>query len=234
MSSAMSNTILRVAAAFALILFLSVSDSSAQWSAGLRGGLNLSNATFSAGYGTRANTGLIIGAGLSYRLNDWASIRMEPQYIQKGISISGSFLAPGGSFQADTSEWVTPDFRYIEIPLMLSIQTELGDLGLEVFTGINPAILLSGRVHHQRWGGQDLETTETEEIDSTMEPYDMAFDLGVGASFKVAPGVKVVGDIRQSLGLVKVIDWFSLHSSPHEQWYKNLDVKIMAGVMFEL
>lgn len=193
----------------AILLFclLSASSLTAQeTSFGVRAGLNIANQVF-GDETTDDRTAGSFGLYINQQLGKVVSFQVEALYTGKGAT--GSFL--GVEY--------TSKFDYIEVPLLLRIGPNVGEVHLFIESGITPGVLVSSGVS----ANGDSFYGDSEEFES----FELSVPLGAGIEVNTEK-VQLQFDVRYNIGLTDV----AKEVAPGFDNFKNRGLMIMAGVGF--
>jgi len=180
-------------------------------SAGVKGGINLSNISITGGGATISfdqRVGLVAGAFFASDFNKNVGFQVEGLYSQKGTKSSDPLLL---------GDELDVRVDYFEIPLLVRGNLKGSDaVMVHVFGGIVPAFKMSDS---QKLGGTELTGDELLPLKS--------FDLGlaIGAMLDIK---KAIIDVRYTWGLTNIND---TPDDPTE--VKNRTFSIMGGFRFK-
>lgn len=178
--------ILGLAAVFAVCLGLVGSAMAAEmqpFSAGVKGGLNLSNVWGDDADDTDMKMGFVGGVCGGWNINEIWALQLELLYSMKGYS-----------FDDGAGTDVDAKLDYLEIPLLVRarIPIEGSAVTPSLFVGPSLGILLSAKV----------DSTDVKDM-TTGTDFGVAF--GGGVSMPAGPGMAML-DLRYTLGLVSIDD----------------------------
>lgn len=165
---------------------------SAQTSAGVVGGVNVSNIDFSADgidVNFKQRTGVVVGAFVRRDFREGLGLQLEGLFSQKGTKTSEFFL---------DDEDETVDFEiivnYLEIPVLLHATLPAGENAkVRLFGGPAFAFKMSST---QKVNGDEVDVDEDE-----VKSSDVGITVGGGLLIK-----KFVIDIRYTFGVLNVND----------------------------
>jgi opacity protein-like surface antigen len=206
---------------------------------GVKGGLNLGNASLSpdlpAGYSKSNRNGILAGAYAECGIAEGLYITGEVLYAQMGMkySVSASSLGAPVSGSVD----VTQKVDYIDVPISLKYKFPIPESIVRpyVFAGPSFGFNVSSKTR-QEISGQLAQyaaqyfgipaSSEEDNKDST-KSVDVEGHLGVGVEFEVSSNVLVFVDGRYSMSFTNV-------SKAASQEAKPRNIMFMAGVGFKL
>ena len=180
--------------------------------AGIKGGINLSNIVISGGdsldISFEKRLGLVVGAFVGFDFNPNVGLQVEGLYSQKGTKSTDLF---GSADDLDIR------VDYFEIPLLVRGNLKAAE-GVRVhpYGGIVPAFKLTDK---QTIGDEELTGDDALPIKS----FDLGFAIGAMLDIK-----KFIVDARYTWGLVNVND---TEGDPTE--VKNRTFSIMGGFRFK-
>lgn len=170
-----------------LLYAILISESKAQFSVGLRAGLNASKIT---GYGTAIysiSPGFHIGPYVRLALNKKIRLQTDVLFSTKGYVYKLAVTDINGNFAFNERLYKTP--LYLDIPVMLNYKT-IG--GFYVEGGVQPSFVLT-QLNFSK------PTTNLNSKDKLLKTFDFAPIVGLGYEFK-----KVSLGIRGSMGVVNL------------------------------
>jgi len=179
---------------------------------GIRGGMNLGNATLSpdvtAPVSKGSRTGLVAGGILEFGVAPSFFIDAELLYVQGGLKLT----VPGAE--------VTAKFDVISIPISAKYKFMIEN------SNVKPYIFGGGNVGFNTKA--ELEAGGvTQDLKDSTESIDFGVHFGAGIEVEASPGVNILLDARYGLGL-KDID----KTAGSE--IKSQNIMIMAGVSFRV
>ena len=128
--------------------------------------------------------GLQFGLGVDIYLTDALSFEPGLRYMQKGAGFSDSITYPDFGMKMETEMEQT--FHYVEIPLNLNYQIELGDWKWQLTGGPTLGYMADFRLQYSEkmtWMGQTdefkIDTKSESDIKSQIREDLMPFDIGV-------------------------------------------------------
>jgi opacity protein-like surface antigen len=157
-------------------------------------GLNFASAsisptpTYPAGFTQGGRTGVIFGAQAELGFAKMFYIVLEPEYIGKGYSVSG------------TQGTVTISVNELQFPVLFKVKFMKGVFRPYAFAGPNIAFILSATQSYALTG----QTIPDQDIKSNLTSTDFAIDFGGGAEYNVTPKIGITLDVRYSLGIANV------------------------------
>ena len=213
----------------AAILLLCAGQSFAQTEFGVGAivGLNFGSASitptpvYPAGYTQGGRTGIIFGAQAELGFAKMFYIEMEPSYIGKGYTISG------------TQGTATVALSELQFPVLFKVKFMKGVIRPYAFVGPNIGFVLSSTLTYAITG----QTIPDQDLKSQTSSTDFAIDFGGGAEYNVTPKIGITLDVRYSLGVGNLANppaapqGQAVTTSPtnHASGFQ-----IMAGVMFHI
>jgi hypothetical protein len=187
-----------------------------EFAVGPRFGMNFASCSLNpdvVGVDKGGRTGIVFGAIGEVGFQHMFYVVFEPQYIQKGFSISGQ----GGK--------ATYAFNYMDLPVYFKVKFLHGKVRPYAFLGPDLGIKLSANVHTELTGQSATDVDFGDVIGS-----DFSLNFGGGVEYAVAPRIAVIGDLRYMLGLKSV---YSNANQPN-QTIKTGGLVIMFGALFAL
>jgi hypothetical protein len=159
--------------------FLFIQNTVAGVKIGVRAGVNIATFSSSSRYfspGTELSSylGPAVGGILEMDFSGPLFFRIEPMYIQKGVSTSYTYLG------TETKRGFKLDF--VQAPMLVGLQVPLGGVIPYIFVGPNLGVML------------------TEGYNRT----DFAIDAGLGLGFEISTAVTLLLDVRYSTGLTNL------------------------------
>jgi len=183
-------------------------EASAQYSIGLRGGLNISN--FRGKYlnsSYQAKLGPVFGVVGQYQKNDWLSFQAELNYDVWGTKYN-QVIEDGVIYKTEYKD-IIQDANYLTVPLLAKF-----DLGEKqrvfAYTGLYFGFLLSARISGtevitNKYDPEDVTSTSVDkDYNDQINNFDMGAVLGLGADFKLSESVGIFIDGRYNWGWVIV------------------------------
>ncbi len=218
---------------YLFLIMLIASQNTAQVKIGLMGGMNFSDARNKQLFFYNPQTELksAFGGIIEFPVNNNFSIRLEPQYSEKGTSCSPvSFLF--------FSPKVFLELYYIEVPVLFNYS--MGEtLRPYIFMGPTFGFNTGSNVGVES-GLFDLAI----EADDFIKDYELSFNLGGGISYQIDELISIFLEAKYVFGLTNVLKSGSTelelgdHSFnfglPGESNYKNRNFQITAGFSFPL
>ena len=138
----------------------------------------------------RSLIGMQLGLGVDIQLTDALSFEPGLRYMQKGAGYSSDGKDPDFGINIETE--MTNTFHYLEIPLNLNYQFELGDWKCVVTGGPSIGYLADFRIqYHQKvtWmGGTEeykIDTKSEREFKSDLRDEIMPIELGINAGLRL-------------------------------------------------
>ena len=186
----MKNRLLTAISGVVLATMVTTAPSAMELSGkGVKVGLNMASASGSdsdiSGSDKKFHMGFALGGFVNMDLGNNLVLRPEVMYIQKGVN-----------YEAGSVESVT-SLSYIDIPILVEYGVLQGNMPVNVFGGVNLAVLLSGE-NEISGGGAGVDGTT--DIKSDTSGFDYGLQFGVGTVINK----NIAVDVRYSLGLAKL------------------------------
>jgi len=184
---------------------------------GLRGGMNIANASTDATATASVRQGLLYGGFIELEVFPPFTFQVGVQFAEKGAKLT--VLTPG---LPKPNMDVTYQFNYLEFPINLKLA--IGKPSFQVYgtAGITVGTLLKAV---GEFGGG-----ETKDLMATLDKTAYSFDLGGGLGFQIASHIQFLIDARYSMGLKNINtsgkDLLSVNS------WKARDLHLMGGVSY--
>ena len=161
-------------------------------------------------------TGFNFGGLVDVRLHPVVLLSFQPSYIQKGTKIA--FEVRG---QDELVDSVDVRFNYLALPVMVKVSTR--NERWYVSSGLEFGYLLDSQ----------LKTSDQETgIDSLMNDFDLAVDLGVGVLVKMKRP-RILVELRYSQSLTDVVKSnVTLDDVPLAPRIKNSGLFLLGGIYF--
>ena len=202
----------------AAVIFLS-SNIYAQFkfSLGPRAGVNIANLSFDpdfpSGIDKSSRVGFKFGVLAELGFSPMFAIQVEPMYVMKGSELSeGNAKA---KFKAS----------FLEIPVVLKVKFNAGDITPYIFAGPNIGLLLSAKFEDE-FNSQTVETDIKDETSSI----DFAIDFGAGVGIAAGSGSVIIFDVRYALGLSNLND----NPDDPNTTIKSTGIQILVGAAFAI
>jgi hypothetical protein len=193
--------------AILLILLLSASSLSAQeTSFGVRGGVNIANQV-SGDETTDDRTAGTFGLYINSQLGKVVSFQVEALYTGKGATYNV------------LGTTVTSKFDYIEVPLLLRVGPNIGEVHLFIESGITPGVLVST--------GVSAEGSSYYGDSEDFETFELGIPVGAGIEVNTEK-IQLQFDVRYNIGLTGIVKDLDANYDN----VKNRGLMIMAGVGF--
>jgi hypothetical protein len=199
-----------------VVMFTVSAHAQTTFAVGPRVGINFASCSLDpaiTGADKGGRTGMIFGATAEVGFSNMYYVVFEPQYVQKGFSVS----AQNGK--------ATYAFNYMDLPLYFKVKFLHGKVRPYAFLGPDLGIKLSANVKTELTGQSATDSDFGDVIGS-----DFSLDFGGGAELAVAPKISVIGDVRYMLGLKNV---YSNANQPNQS-IKTGGFAIMFGALFGL
>lgn len=191
-------------ALFGYVFIVSSNACALEFSAGLKGGINL--AKF---YGARKleiivghydpyknqvmKPGSMAGAVLQFKVSDKFALQPEFLFSSRGQKVS------------DGTDWKTLILNYIEIPILTQFLIPIGVVTPTIYAGPSLAFKI-GKVNRiGETGGieNNMDDNEREIFDKYYKKFDLGIAVGGSVGTKVGPG-SLIADFRYTLGLLYI------------------------------
>jgi hypothetical protein len=202
----------------AALIFISTLRSQAQYSVGIRGGVNFAN--FKPGaifdYGTRvgANVALLFNKPLNSAL----SIQVEPGFSQRGAQYELSGVSPMSGTVLSSEETGTFRSNFIELPVLLQFKSRIGKL--EGIVSLGPEFRY--RLGKMKWQYTSKITDagvvtkeESGEVKMDNGFGQRAFDYGLAGGAGIAyptKSLKIFAEARYHLGLRPLVEDLKMYN----------------------
>lgn len=201
---------------------------------GVRGGLNLGNASLSpdlpSGYSKSNRSGIVAGGYAELGIAEGLYITGEVLYAQMGLKASVPVSLLGAPVSGTAEGTQKSDYIYVPISLKYKFPIPESSVRPYVFGGPSIGFNVSSKSVTEFSGqvAQFVGQTSTEEDtkDST-KSVDVAAHVGAGVEFEVSSDVLLFVDGRYSLS-------FTNASKAASQEIKARNIMIMGGVGFRL
>lgn len=204
----MQKTLLiKILPIFLLLAALSY-QASAQYSIGLRGGLNISNYRgkyLNSNYKT--NLGPVFGIVGQLQTNDWFSIQAEVNYDVWGTKYN-QVVDDGVIYKTEYKD-IVQDANYLTVPILAKF-----DLGEKqrvfAYTGLYFGFLLSATIEGtevitNKYDPEDVTSTPVDrDYKDDINNFDMGAVLGLGADFRLSNSMSLFIDGRYNWGWLYV------------------------------
>jgi opacity protein-like surface antigen len=206
---------------------------------GVKGGLNLGNASLSpdlpSGYSKSNRSGIVAGGYAEVGVAEGLYITGEVLYAQMGMKYSASASSLGAPVSGSVD--VTEKVDYIDVPISLKYKFPIPESIVRPYVFGGPSIGFNvGSKTLQEISGQLAQyasqylgipaSSEEDNKDST-ESVNVGGHLGVGVEFEVSSNVLVFVDGRYSMSFTNVNKAVSPEAKPR-------NIMFMAGVGFKL
>ena len=183
---------------------------------GIRAGGNLANQTFpflQFPLSSSIHLGFLAGGQFDYWFNDIWALTAEVLYDQKGAHVE-SHVPDLPVFTADEI------LNYLELPILIRANLWSGNIRPYVFVGPSFGKFLSGIDSHHD------PVAYTSIPDSSINPIDISAMFGVGLSWQLHSGIRLLIDAAYALGLVNISNTFPTT--------KSRDIRLATGIVFPL
>jgi len=216
----MKKCALVLVAVTCVMLFAGQAMSQIEFGVGPKLGLNFASTSISptpnygAGVTQGGRTTFMIGAQAELGFAKMFYIQLEPGYVGKGYSVSGT----GGSVTVAVSE--------LQFPVLFKVKFMKGIIRPYAFLGPNIGFVMSATESFAITG----QTIPDQDLKSNVSSTDFSLDFGGGAEYNVTPKIGITGDIRYSLGLA------NLNNNPASPnvTMKGSGFQILFGAMFHI
>ena len=210
-----------------MLTFISSSIYSQEINFGIKGGLNLSNGSFSGAdaeyIGTPGSkTNFHIGGFLVYNITNKFSLQPELLYNRLGLVTKRTESEPGYFYNFNNNV----SLNYLSVPIICKFNIYNG---LSLDGGPQLGILLSGEQkyeYEERFAGKRYYTEET--IDAKKNFKSTDFGLNLGASYKIENNM--VFSFRYYFGLSDL--WKEYFDEDFILGYKNKNLQFSVGYIF--
>jgi len=188
------GTLIALAVVACALLSAGQAMSQLEFGVGPKLGLNFASTSISptpvypAGATQGGRTTFMIGAQAELGFAKMFYVQLEPGYIGKGYSVSGS----GGSVTVSVSE--------LQFPVLFKVKFMKGIIRPYAFLGPNIGFVMSATETFAITG----QTIPDQDLKSNTSSTDFSLDFGGGAEYNVTPKIGITGDIRYSLGLANL------------------------------
>jgi hypothetical protein len=185
--------------------------------------------TMDSSLNKRMKTGLS-GYGLAFMdLNNYIGAEVEVGFVMKGGKWTN---------KADDNQYITMNFNYLEIPLLIKGKIPLGIVKPMLYAGPTFGILLSSSASWHMGGTGFMSDTTISIPDSTINSTELGLAFGAGTTIDVGLGSLVV-DLRYTLGLTNIpkateSDKKSTYYNESNYNLKSGTLAIMIGFIFKL
>lgn len=205
---------------------LTVQPTSAQWKAGIVGGLNFADLKADADFNSRTLFG--IGGRIEYSVNEYFSLTAEPQYVQKGAVKTEPVADPE----------MTATISYLELPFLFKY-SPLASTAFRPYLVAGPSVAYRLRADAK---GKFYGFTFDADLQNVTRSVDLS--LGIGAGCEIPLGYSSLSvEARYVHGLVdqhrngvfKTSGGLTLNGTmSDENWFKTRGIQLMAGIAIPL
>jgi opacity protein-like surface antigen len=215
----------------------SVPVMSTQVSLGVKGGLNLGNATlslppdFPTQYSKSNRNGIVAGGYVEFGIAEGLYITGEVLYAQMGVKLSVPASVVAGVAVGGTVD-VTEKADYIHVPISLKYKFPIPESIVRPYIFVGPSVSLNvSSKFLTEYSGQIAQyvsptSSEEDEKDST-KSVDIAAHAGAGVEIAVSSSVSLFVDGRYSMS-------FTNATKAAQTDIKARNIMIMGGVGFKL
>lgn len=180
-------------------IFLFCNYSTAQWSVGIQGGVNISKyelSNKSVEVDVSNKYGIILGGIINYDINNNFYLVSGVRYIQKGGQVKINF--PG--FLADNKAY----FNYLEIPAYFNFSLFESNIKPDIYAGVEFGYLLKAK-------SEGTVNGEKSEVDYTddFKKIDVALAIGLGLKYYVGNNISYLLKTNYSYGIKKISEQIS-------------------------
>lgn len=215
----------------AALIFISIADSHAQYSVGIRGGVNFANFIPGNIYHYDARPGANVALLFNKPLNSFLSIQVEPGFSQRGAKYKLSFEVPDFGFILNSKE--TGKFRsnFIELPILLQWKSRIGKL--EGIVSLGPELryrIGDMKLKYTSRTLYDGVTTKDESGEVSLDggfgyrKFDYGLTGGAGIAYPTK-SLKIFGEARYHFGLRPLVDELKMY---------NRGLSFHLGVLFPM
>ncbi len=159
-------------------------------------------------------TGLVLGAGLEYKVNDLFSFQPELLYIQKGGRIDL------GIVEGETK------LNYLEIPLLAKFNFAVDPVKLYLNAGPSLGFGIGGENKGNILGFGGSGDIDFGDGDDELKPVDVGLQVGGGVGYPLGQGTLLL-DLRYGAGLSNL-------SNAEDFMFKNRTFTVAVGYAFSL
>jgi opacity protein-like surface antigen len=211
---------------------------------GVKGGLNLGNASlslppdFPTEYSKSNRSGILAGGFAEFGIAEGLFVTGEVLYAQMGVEVSAPILVttPFGPEPVSGTLNVKEKADYIHVPISLKYKFPIPESIVRPYIFVGPSISFNvSSKTLQEYSGQVVQylplagiptSTEEDTKDST-KSVDVAGHLGAGVEFEVSSNVLLFVDGRYSMS-------FTNASKVTDVDFKGRNIMVMGGVAFKL
>lgn len=176
---------------------------------GLKGGLNMPNASGSDAGSPEANMGFAAGAYGTISLLPSIALQPEIYYCQKGFKESGTMDILGTIYNYEAKARI----NYLEIPVLAKIS----------FGAIVKPYIVAGPYFATRLGTDVEITVDGQSVSTDMDDEVKSSDMGITFGFGVQTPVKLSIEGRYSMGLS------SFDDTGYDMDIKNTNIQLLIG-----
>jgi opacity protein-like surface antigen len=208
---------------------------------GVKGGLNLGNASLSpdlpAEYSKSNRNGILAGGYAEFGIAEGLYITGEVLYAQMGLKYSASASSLGAPAGVSGSADVTEKVDYVDVPISLKYKFPIPESIVRPYVFAGPSFgynvssktlqEISGQLAQLAAQYYGMPASSEEDNKDSTKSVDVEGHLGVGVEFEVSSNVLVFVDGRYSMSFTNV-------SKAASQQAKPRNIMFMAGVGFKL
>jgi hypothetical protein len=191
-------------ALFGSVFIISSNVCALEFSAGLKGGINLAKfygaselEIVGVHYDPYKNQvmkpGFMTGAVFQFKVSDKFALQPELLFSSRGQKIN------------DGTDWATLILNYVEIPILTKFLIPIGVVTPTVYAGPSLAFRIGKINRIGETGGIeiDMDDNKREVFDKYYNKFDLGISVGGSVGTKVGPG-SLIADIRYTLGLLYI------------------------------
>jgi hypothetical protein len=194
--------------------FAASANAAAQWSAGIKGGVNLADLSGDDVTDTSMRNGFMGGAFAQADFTDQFGARLEALYVMKGAKETDDSLLVD----------VTEKLDYIEFPLLFVANlTSSETFGLNIFAGPTFAFNISANLEADGYDSLDIK--------DFVESFEFGAAVGAGLEYKLT-SMSLTFDARYSLGASSIAKDDETTGESFD--VKNRGIGLMVGAKFPL
>ena len=188
----------------------------AEWSAGVKGGINIASLSGDDAGDTNSRTGFVGGAFAQADVSDEFGFRLEALYVMKGATETVDSLS--------TPIDVTLKVDYLEFPLLFVFNLASGEkVGLNIFGGPTFAFNIGADAEVDGLGSADLG--------DFVKGFEFGATIGAGIEYQLT-SMSLTFDARYSLGASTIAE--DDESTGESADVKNRGIGLMVGAKFPL
>jgi opacity protein-like surface antigen len=207
---------------------------------GVKGGLNLGNASLSpdlpSQYSKSNRNGILAGGYAEFGVAEGLYIRGEVLYAQGGLKYSASASSLGAPVGVSGSADVTMKVDYIDVPISLKYKFPIPESSVRPYVFGGPSLgynvgaktltEISGQLA-QLAAQYGMPASSEKDVKDSTKSIDVEGHLGAGVEFEVASNVLLFVEGEYSMSFTNVNKAVSPEAKPR-------NIMFMAGVGFKL